>query len=61
MITLLCGMNQAKKRIIEQGETTFTKEERRDYDQQYYDLLRRGWEEIKTPPINMQKQMKGSC
>ena len=48
MITLLCGMNQAKKCIIEQGETAFTKEERRDYDQQYYDLLRRGWEENKN-------------
>ncbi len=47
MISLLCEMNRARKKRVEQGETAFQAEETERYEQQYHCLLLRGWEENK--------------
>ncbi len=47
MISLLCGMNKARKGIKEQGRTFFPPEEISRYEQQYHSLISKGWEENK--------------
>lgn len=47
MISLLCGMNKARKRAVEQGETSFPSEVTRSYEQQYHSLISKGYEENK--------------
>ncbi len=47
MISLLCGMNKARKGIMEQGGTFFPPEEISRYEQQYHSLISRGWKENK--------------
>lgn len=48
MLSLLCEMNQAKKRCLEQGKTAMPEEEKSRYEQQYHELIKRGWEENKN-------------
>lgn len=47
MISLLCGMNKARKGLMEQGGTSFPPEEAGRYEQQYNSLISKGWEENK--------------
>ncbi len=48
MISLLCEMNKARKKRMEQGGTSFPADEINSYGQQYHSLISQGWEENKN-------------
>lgn len=48
MTALLCGMNKARKSIMEQGGASFLEEEISSYEQQYHSLISKGYEENKN-------------
>ncbi len=48
-ITLLCGMNKARKSAMEQGEISFTEEESNHYEQQYHSLICERYEKNQKP------------
>lgn len=50
MIALLCEMNKARKRLMEQGDASFPEEEASRYEQQYRSLVSQGYEENKNTP-----------
>ncbi len=48
MISLLCEMNKARKKRMEQGETSFPADEISSYEREYHSLIFEGWEENKN-------------
>lgn len=47
MISLLCGMNKARKKLIEQEKSCFLEEEPMEYEQKYQELIIKGRNENK--------------
>lgn len=47
MIFLLCGMNHARKKSVEQGKSCFSDKEIMDYEEKYHDLIKKGRDENK--------------
>lgn len=42
MISLLCGMNKARKELIKQGNRNFSEEKLTEYEQKYHEIITKG-------------------